>query len=122
MIHRLMVALSVAILPLLSSPEAAAAVGEEEAARSISERFDVQVLRVRAGEIDGRAVWLVTVMQRGGTRNDAFQVTTLAVDRESGELVPAFRHRSSGYDLPGALSGDDKVGIRPDAARGRTWR
>ncbi len=107
---------------LLGSGTALAAVSEQEAAAKIAEAYDVRVLKVREGEIDGTAVWLVTVMKGGGARNDAYQVTTLAVDRQTGDLVPSFRHRASGYDLPGARPRDDKAGLRPDAHRGRTWR
>ncbi len=95
---------------------------QEEAAKSVSEAFAVRVLKVREGEFDGQAVWLVTVMKDGGERNDAFQVTTLAIDRETGQLVPAFRHLASGYLLPGIDSKESKTGLRPDAARSRTWR
>ena len=107
---------------LLWTGPALGAVSEQEAAAKIAEAYDVRVLRVREGEIDGTAVWLVTVMKGGGERNDAYQVTTLAVDRETGRLVPSFRHRPSGYDLPGAQPRGDKAGLRPDAHRGRTWR
>lgn len=123
MIYRFLVVVAIAVLPLLPLQVASAAVSEEEASRLISERFEVQVLRVRAGEVGDRPVWLLTVMRSGGTRNDAFQVSTLAVDRETGDLVPAFRHRESGYDLPAARSGGGKAIQRPDAARGgRIWR
>ncbi len=107
---------------LLGPGPALGAVSEQEAAAKIAEAYDVRVLKVREGEIDGTAVWLITVMKGGGARNDAYQVTTLAVDRETGELVPSFRHRSSGYDLPGGQPRGDKAGLRPDAHRGRTWR
>lgn len=100
---------------------AAAEVTEQEAKRQVEEAYDVEVLKVREGEIDGRAVWLVTVMLPQGDFNTAFMVSRLAIDRESGDLVPAFRHRESGYDLPGGLRGD-KAGLRPDAARSSTWR
>lgn len=100
---------------------AAAEVTEQEAKRQVEEAYDVEVLKVREGEIDGRAVWLVTVMLPHGDFNTAFMVSHLAIDRESGDLVPAFRHRESGYDLPGGLRGD-KAGLRPDAARSSTWR
>ena len=40
---------------------------------------------------DGRAVFLVTVMNPGGDFNEAFQVTTLAVDVETGKLVSGYR-------------------------------
>ncbi len=84
----------------LPAVPAQAAVSEAEVAKLIAERYAVEVLRVRAGERDGRRVWLVTVMQPGGNRNSAFQVHVLAVDRESGELVSSFQHHSSGYTLP----------------------
>ena len=122
MTSRLAAVVAVAVCVLLAPPAAAAAVSEEDATRLVGERFDVQVLRVRAGEVGGRPVWLLTVMKGGGTRNDAFQVSTLAVDRDSGELVPAFRHRESGYDLPATSSGSDKSVVRPNAARGHIWR
>ena len=111
-------------LALVLRPDAAAALTQEEAERKIAEAYGVEVLskKTRAGEIDGRPVWFLTVMNPGGTSNAAFQVTTLAVDRDSGELVPAFRHLPSGYELPGTGSRDDKDGLRPDAARSRTWR
>jgi hypothetical protein len=88
----------------------------------IEEAYDVDVLRARPGQIDGRAVWLLTVMNKGGDFNTAYQVNTLAVDQETGKLVPAFRHGASGTARPGAESRDDKVGLRPDAARSGTWR
>lgn len=108
----------------LAPPGAAAAVTQQEAERRVAEDFGVEVLtkRTRAGEIDGRAVWFLTVMNPGGTSNDAFQVNTLAVDRETGELVPAFRHRPSGYDLPGAVRLDDQSTVRPDMSGARPWR
>lgn len=114
----LAVAIAVCVLPATAS----AAVSESEAAKMVERTFDVEVLRTRAGQIDGHGVWLLTVMNRGGDFNTAFQVNTLAVDRDTGKLVPAFRHRESGYDLPGAERRDDKVGLRPDALRSHTWR
>ncbi|MDX1575495.1 MAG: hypothetical protein R3285_04840 [Kiloniellales bacterium] len=100
---------------------AAAQVTEQEAKRQVEEAYDVEVLKVSEGEIDGRAVWLVTVMLPEGNFNSAFMVSRLAVDRASGELVPSFRHRESGYDLPGGVRGD-KTGLRPDVMGGPIWR
>lgn len=115
---------AVLALALVLWPGAAAALTKEEAERKVAETYGVEVIskKTRAGEIDGRPVWFLTVMNPGGDFNAAFQVTTLAVDRDSGELVPAFRHRPSGYELPGPGSRGDKDGLRPDAARTRTWR
>ncbi len=85
-------------LALMLRPGAAAALTKEEAERKVAETYGVEVIakKTRAGEIDGRPVWFLTVMNPGGDFNAAFQVTTLAVDRDSGELVPAFRHLPTG--------------------------
>ncbi len=88
--------LLVALLVAAGPAPTTAAVNEAQVAQSIAEAYGVRVLRVQEGEIDGRPVWLVTVMNPGGDFNEAFMVTTLAVDRETGELVPAFRHGPSG--------------------------
>ena len=93
------------LLAAVTVPAAEAAVSADTAAKQIGERFDVEVLKVRPGEIDGRKVWLVTVMQPGGNSNSAFQVHLLAVDQESGALVPSFRHHTEGYTLPPAAPG-----------------
>jgi hypothetical protein len=89
-------------------PEAQAAVSKEAAAKQIGQAYDVEVLRVRAGDIDGRKVWLVTVMKPGGNSNGAFQVHVLAVDQESGALVPSFRHYADGYTLPPPQPGGER--------------
>jgi hypothetical protein len=93
----------------LAAAGPAAAISEDEAANRVAEAYDVQVLKVAEGEIDGQAVWLLTVMKGGGNRNDAFQVSTLAVDRDSG------------YDLPPKPATEDSGAVRPDAMRGGVW-
>ena len=102
-----LLALTAAALLLAATavPAAQAAGSAETASKQIAERYDVQVLKVRPGEIDGREVWLVTVMMPGGNSNGAFQVHVLAVDQQSGNLVPSFRHRADGYTLPPAAPG-----------------
>jgi hypothetical protein len=100
---------------------AAALTGEEAAAR-IEADYGVKALRVRAGTIDGVAVWLITVMKPSRDSNDAFQVTTLAVDAATGALVPAFRHGPSGPARPeGAFQ--TQIEQRPRVLRsGDVWR
>ncbi len=115
-------ALAAGIMGFAAPGLALAAVSESEAVKMIEEAFDVEVLRARARQIDGRKVWLLTVMNQGGDFNTAYQVNTLAVDQETGKLVPAFRHGASGFVPSGAETRDDKVGLRPDAARSGTWR
>jgi len=120
--HGVARALAAALLAgLVFSANAAAQVTDGDAKRLVEESYDVEVLRVREGEVDGRAVWLVTVMMPQGDFNSAFMVSSLAIDRQTGDLVPSFRHRASGYDLPGGLR-SDRAGLRPDAGRSRTWR
>ena len=106
---------------LVFSGKAVAQVTDQEAKRQVEESYAVEVLDVRESEIDQRAVWLVTFMVPPGDSNAAFMVSSLAIDRETGDLVPAFRHRASGYELPGGLR-SDRAGLRPDAMRTGTWR
>ncbi len=103
------------------SGSAIAQVTDQDAKRLVEESYGVEVLGVRASEIDERAVWLVTVMVPGGNSNAAFMVSSLAIDQQTGQLVPSFRHKTSGYDLPGGLRAD-KADVRPDAMRSGTWR
>lgn len=111
-----------AVALLLAAPgPARAAMSADQVKRAIAERFGVEVLRVAEATEDGRAVYRVTVMNPGGTFNEAFQVNVLVVDRETGELVPQFRHRASGYDLPGALDRDPNR--NPESSlRSNPWR
>jgi len=111
----------VAVATWVPTP-AAAAVSSDEAARKVAEQYSVKVLRVRAAVLDSTPVWLVTVMTPGGNNNDAFQVTTLAVDQESGKLVPAFRHGASGFSLPEGQARGTRLEQRPEAMRSGAWR
>ena len=123
-IGRLILAAAVwiSVLSPWISPVQAQALSEAAAARRVAADYGVEVLRVKAGRLDDQAVWLVTFMVPGGDSNAAFQVNTLAIDQASGALVPSFRHRPSGYDLPPRASGGAKSEDRPDVLRSRTWR
>jgi hypothetical protein len=111
----------VLVLGLLPGP-AAAAVSSEQAARNVAEQFSVKVLRVRAAVLDSTPVWLVTVMNAGGNNNDAFLVTTLAVDQETGKLVPSFQHGANGFRLPEGQDRETRLEQRPEAMRSGAWR
>lgn len=123
-LRRLLLGFGIVVLAGLAWSGEAAALSQQEAERKIAETYGVEVIekRTRAGEIEGRAVWFMTVMNPGGDFNAAFKVTTLAVDQETGALVPAFRHKPSGYELPGAPSRDAQSGVRPDLSGARPWR
>ncbi len=92
----LVVAGVLATAPLLLPHAAAAQMTGKEVAKKIAAGYGVRVLKVRRSQIDGRAVFLVTVMNPGGDFDEAFQITTLAVDVTTGKLVSGYRHRSSG--------------------------
>lgn len=98
---------------------AALAASPEEVKQKIEKEYGVEVLKVTPGELDGRKVYEVRVMRKDGG-DGAFGVATVAVDAESGQLVPAFRHKSSGYALPDQIAGDPRQIFVP--SRGSTWR
>lgn len=108
---------------LMAGTAPALALTAEEVEAMVAERYEVEVLKVEADRLEGQAVWMVTVMEPGGTSNGAFRVTRLAVDRQSGELVPAFRHNpSSGYQLPDSGGRFTRDIVAPDRASGTVWR
>lgn len=89
----------------VAGPVAAQALMSESAARAALEReYGVEVLRVEPGEQDGVPVFVMRVMNPGGNFNEAFQVNTLVMDRQTGRLVPQFRHGPSGVRGAGASS------------------
>ena len=86
----------------LSPGAGAAELSAAQVGQQIAQTYPVQVLRVRDLEFDGRTVYAVTVMTKGGDFDGAFQVNTIIVDAETGKPIPVFRHRDSGYILPDA--------------------
>lgn len=118
-----LVALLAVAAALFGAPPAFAK-SPEAAAAALAERFAVKVLRVIPFERDGKQFYDVVVMNPGGNFDDAFKVTTLVVDAETGDLVAQFRTQNSGYDLPEAanrqLPGDESgAAIRRETFRGR---
>lgn len=86
----LVAATAILVTAFVAAPALAQSPASKAAADKVAKEYDVTVLRTEEGEIDGKAVVFVTVMKDGGNSNDAFQVTTLAVDPQSGELVSQF--------------------------------
>jgi hypothetical protein len=101
------ICLSIGAAASLLAPAALAAKAApwspERVATALAQRYGVSVLHVRKVIDDGRLAYEVVVMNPGGNFNEAYQVNTLEVDAATGELIPQFRHRADGYDLPGAL-------------------
>lgn len=85
---------------VLSVPvgQASAAMTEEQVRQAVERAYSVTVLRIQRVEHAGREAFRVTIMNPGGDSNTAYQVNTIAIDAETGELIPQFRHRASGYD------------------------
>jgi hypothetical protein len=97
------------------------AITPDEAKQKIEKAYGVQVLKVAPTEIDGRPAFAVRAMEKDTRTNGGFGVTTLIVDAESGQLVPAFRHQPSGYTLPETVSGDPHEVNVPEHGF-KTWR
>lgn len=104
--NMLLAAGAIAIATFLTSPAPAQSPGSKAVADKVAKEYGVTVLHTEEGEIDGKAVVFVTVMKDGGNSNDAFQVTTLAVDPATGDLVSQFRTTPTGQrdTAPGRLS------------------
>ncbi len=81
----------VGAMVFLAAP-AWAAMSADQVAAMITEAYGVTVLRVEPMTEDGRAAYLVTIMNPGGDFNEAFQVNRIVVDAETGDLISQFRH------------------------------
>ncbi len=91
--------------------------------QALEKAYPVRVLDkyIESATFDGRPVYYVKVMNRGGNFNAALMITTLVVDADSGKLLSVFRHKNSGYVLPDG--GDRDASRQPvDAPRGVQWR
>lgn len=115
-------AVAVSAIVMVAALPVSAAVDEGQAAKQVADSFGVQVLKVRAGDIDGTPVWFITVMNKGGDADGAFQVNMLAMDQATGELVSNFRHGASGPGQPATKETTTKMIARPDVLRSRSWR
>lgn len=70
----------------------------------IEAAYPVKVLTVREIEDNGRPAYAVVVMNEGGDFNEAFQVNTIVVDRETGKPISQFRQGVSGREDNSGLS------------------
>jgi hypothetical protein len=120
----LSIALTLAAGAGVSAADAAATFSKEEAAvaKKLEDAYGVRVLRIRSGDVDGTAVYIVTVMNPAGDFNAAFQVTTLAVGKSSGALISQYRQTPTGQRRSGAASRNPSGDISGTAMRRRTER
>ncbi len=93
--------LFVAGLVITNSARAGPKISPDELKQQIEQTYPVHVLGIRAVKADGKAAYAVTVMNRGGDFNNAFQVNTFIVDADTGAPISVFRHLASGYVLSG---------------------
>jgi hypothetical protein len=109
-----------ALAALVAAGPALADMTPDAVKQQVEKTYPVQVLRVEPTEIDGKTAYAVRVMKTSAAENGGFAVTTLIIDSASGQLVPAFRHRVSGYSMPDAIVGDPRQVNVPE--KGSTWR
>jgi hypothetical protein len=57
----------------------------------------VKVLKLKETSVDGRAAYIVTVMNPADTSSSAFQVEQILVDAETGMPLPTYRHGPTGF-------------------------
>ncbi len=101
---------------------ALAAMNADQVKAKVAKAFGVKVLKVRPGKADGRKVFVVTMMNPGGDFNEAFQVSTIVVDVETGKLVSGYRHRASGLDANQAPSYVPNLHSPDTLSWGFIWR
>jgi len=120
---QVLLAVGICTASLLAANSAQARMTEAQVKASLEKSYPVRVLdkHTREIEFDGKAAYEVKVMNVGGDYNSAFMITTLIVDADSGQLLRVFRHRDSGYELPGGGENDPNRQA-PDAASGVLWR
>jgi hypothetical protein len=106
---------------VLAAGGVAAAITPDEVSKKLAQQFGVRVLRVLPIEVDGKPAFAVRVMIPPGNSNEALRIDTLAVDADTGALLPAFRHGRTGYTLPGDPVPDPNRNVNVPAD-GRPWR
>ena len=111
------------LVAAMAATPAEARMTKAQVKQALEKAYPVRVLDryIESATFDGRPVYRVKVMNRGGNFNSALMITTLIVDADSGKLLSVFRHKDSGYELS---DGGDRDGDRQpaDAPRGVQWR
>jgi len=110
-------------LASLAAP-AAAAMTKDEIKAEVEKTYGVVVLRMKEDEVAGKPALLVTVMNKGGNDNRAFQVNTLVVDPESGHLVSIYRPLPNGYQFSQILESEPnkQPSDLPSTPSAHPWR
>ena len=74
---------------------------EDAVRKAIEQAYGVQVIGIEPGGKDDQQFFTVRVINPAGDFNEAFMVSLLAVDRQTGKLIPQFRHGDSGAEYSG---------------------
>jgi hypothetical protein len=114
-------AIAIFLMASLAAGGARAAMTTDEVKKQLESTYPVQVLSVTPTEIEGKPAFAARVMKTTLGGNDAFAVTVLDVDAESGKLISAFRHEASGYLLPESETVEPKQVLVPEHGHS-TWR
>ncbi len=91
---------------------AEAALSADQVKRQVETRYGVTVLRIKPVTEEGRSAYAVTIMNRGGAFNEAFQVNTLVIDAETGRPIIQYRHGPRGLQ-PAAPPVSSRTGPDP---------
>ena len=75
---------------------AGAALSADQVKRQVETRYGVTVLRIKPVTEQGRSAYAVTIMNPGGDFNEAFQVNTIVIDAENGQLIIQYRQGPGG--------------------------
>ena len=97
----------------LGAAPAAAAMSADQVKRQVETRYGVAVLRIKPVTEQGRSAYAVTIMNRGGAFNEAFQVNTLVIDADTGRPIIQYRQGPRGLQ-PAAPPVSSRT--RPDTA------
>lgn len=77
----------------------------EEVTRRLQDAYGILVLKVQEIADRGGAAFAVTMMNPPGDFNEAYQVNTVVVDRQTGALIPQTRESiNGGVDPAPAIS------------------
>jgi hypothetical protein len=90
----------------IAGTPAVAAMSHDQIKAEVEKTYSVSVLRVKETEVGGKPALAVTVMNKGGNDNRAFQVNTLIVDPNTGHLVSVYGSRPDGYRFSEILESD----------------
>jgi len=100
-IQRLALIACLSTLALLSLwPHLASAqVTQDQVKRQLQEAYGVSILRIQIIENRGKSAFAVTMMNPPGNFNEAYQVSTIVIDRKTGKPMSQYFEETNGVHL-----------------------